>query len=333
MLEQLVWHMSEWTKAAKRKQTSSMGKRPPPPRQQPGIQPLPAPNTQVSPLRPDAGLRPGDLGPGIPIPPTLRQPPVLPPNPGLGRGVPQPGIGRGLPTRPTNPPPIRVPPRTGNPNQGGAIPGDPGHGAGGSVEDQLRALDQEKAQLQAELDKLKGTAKGPKNRGVPNIHGTLPYDLGGHGPTQKYQHEILRDQLAKIREQAPYMFQQGAALRARPWANPGGQVPTLEDAFDLGWVPPPTAAQRDAYERQQKLQLQQQRPDLFGQPGSRFKNPNQAPRAPQSRGANPPRGYTPAPPGGPFGPNQRAMDDLMRLREQVPVVVPQPRSGTRTRRR
>jgi len=325
MLERLVASVDAWSKAAKqqKKGQAPMGK---PPVRAPvgrGIQPLPHPDTQRgSQLRPQ--LREGDLGPGIPIPrmiPPTGPPPALPPAGPPGRAG---EIRPNQPTRPTGPPALRVvpPPQTRQPNAPATTDGRATPPASGAP----TAADLERARQEADL-------LNAGNRGRANVHGTYPYDRYGHGPTEKYMSQNLRDQMLQLRSKAPNLFFRGTALRPREFTPEeqrnakwdDGTPITLEEMYLGGYMGKPTQEdqlkqqrlQRQILEenlKQQRLQMQMQRPDLYGAPGTTFRQPR--------GGARPGQGGT----GGPLGANQRAMEDLLRLQKQVPPTGPLPRT-------
>ena len=347
---------------------AAMGKKKPKP--EPPIRRLPEPpHPIIMPLGPPPALpRPlGDRRPpwaqgprgynGPPLPPagsvpvgpprgisTPQRPPVRAPvRPPAVR--PQPGVGRApavvAPVRPTGP--INV---------------------NAELQKEIEAVDAERARLQAEIDALRlqvggggggGSALPPtavptltttsNPRGTPNARGTYPY-YRGHGPTKKFQHEQFQDYDAMMRRGYPEWYYGGGSGRAKP--NPemrwdSGEPIDWHDYVVFGGQPPMTATEERDRERREKQYWQQQRPDIYGRPGTPFKDPRQpgyrppGGQAPQSRGGRPPAGYRPPNYTGPFGANQRALDDVLRLQQQVPVVVPggagTPPSGPRARRR
>jgi hypothetical protein len=325
MLDQLVYVMDAWTKAARKKQPTGLGK--PPPAQGGAIRRLPAPSSPpVLPLNPGGvplgtppALRPGDLGPGIAIPPQLAHPPVI------QRGTPAGGIGHPA-TVNTNPPPLRVPPRPG------AVPGDPVQDRIQQLEERLKRAEEDRAVLEGQIKQ----PKGKEDRGTPNARGTYPY-WQGHGPTSKFAHEQFQEDDARMRAAHPEWYHGGASNRVKP-VPPGFEDWDWTDFVMSGGQPAWTPTEKAEYlkqQKQQKQQLQMQRPDIYGAPGTTFRDP-QSPsyRQPggssQRRGANPQVG--PGGTSGPLGANQRALDDLNRFRQAVPPpVVRAPATGRRRR--
>ena len=278
----------------------------------------PAPPTRGPiPVLPPANTGSGELLriPGVFDPLNQLPPGMIPPDYAHGGPTLVPGgeqhVGQ-LRTRNTNPPPLSIVPATSaNP-----------YGSGGSTErsnatpiggTEAERIQRENAAMEARLKARQGTEKPPKaDRGLQNVHGTYPYNVQGHGPTEKFQHENLHDQLMEIRENSPDLFYRGAALRAKPLPNQhwdSGEEIGLEELYLGGYHPPPTATeqrntlaeQRRLYEEQlRQLHAQQQlaRPDLFGAPGTPWRDPTRqtAPRGGGStRGGSNWGGYGPAP--------------------------------------
>ena len=341
MLERLVQSVDAWTKAVRQKPKNAPMSTPPKSSTNPGeIRRLPVPVLKIpgiddEELRRRRGLPSGlprslpvgggSLQPGVSTP---RGPVPVLPQTGLGQPTGVGTVGQ-LPTRPTNPPRFVVPPSQRSPSLP-PLTGQQALDRAREIEAQIEANDTRIKELEARLN----VSSGPVSRGTPNSRGTLPY-YQGHGPTKKFLHEQFQDHMEEMRQKYPLWFDGGGRAKKMPaglaWDDK--ELIDWEDYVGFGGNPPVTAAQRAEFDRQQKLQMQQQRPDLFGQPGTRFRNPSQQ-RAPQSGGANPPRGYQPAPPSGPMQQNQQALDAVMRLHQQMQQGLLRPRATTtRTRRR
>lgn len=143
---------------------------------------------------------------------------------------------------------------------GGSAGSGAGSAPGGDTSSKLDAQDEREKRLQAIMGTLSGTPAGGAagappgkikiDRGAPNRRGIYPYDIYGHGPTPRFQHEQLMDELSQLRAQNPNYFHPSVAVVPRDWIGTlpkwdDGTPMTFEDLINVAPDPGPmlTAAQ------------------------------------------------------------------------------------------